>query len=95
MFPICALRRARPPTAPSETDPIAPSVQVGLARSGHTLKAIAGQPHRFRPRHCARRRIRAPHEQMRAQQALGVRNQGVQSCGEAPCRGRWRVAGTP
>jgi hypothetical protein len=24
---------------------------------------------------------------LRAQQPLGVRNQGVQSCGEAPCRG--------
>ena len=36
------------------------AVQGGLARSGHTLKATAGQARCARPRHCTRRNIRAP-----------------------------------
>ena len=71
------------------------AAQGALARSGHTLKAAAGQPRHTRPHHCACRRIRAPHEPTRAQKALGARNQGGQSCGEVPCRGGWRAADTP
>jgi len=84
-------RRAQPGSAELRRG----AVQGALARSGHTLKAAAGQARNTRPGHCAHRRIRAPHGPKRAQQALGVRNQGVQSCGEAPCKERWRAADIP
>ena len=67
----------------------------GAGTRGHTFKAAAGKPSHTRPRHCTHTRIKAPHGPTRAQKARGVRNQGMQSCGDAPCRGRWRAAGTP
>ena len=60
-------------------------------RSGYTRGAAASPPRQVGPCNCASRRIRTLDGPPRAQQALGVRNQGVQSCGEVHSGGAQRA----
>ena len=60
-------------------------------RSGYTRGAAASPPRQVGPCNCASRRIRTLDGPPRAQQALGVRNQGVQSCGEVYSGGAQRA----